>query len=57
MEKEAIVFSDEVAPVYGSLIYERQFPSEPSLVPAVVFRLVDFLCQVGFVKKNLKNMD
>jgi len=52
MEKEAILFSNEAPPVYGPLIYERQFPSEPSLVPAVVFRLVDFLSHVGFISPD-----
>lgn len=49
MEKEAVNYSLEEAPVYGELIYEHQFPSEVALVPAVIVRLVGLLDERGWL--------
>jgi serine/threonine-protein kinase RsbW len=55
MEREAIVFNDTAAPVYGAPVYEREFPSEPHLIPAVVHRLAQFLVDAGFASKEQRN--
>ena len=43
MQKEAIRFERAPAPTFGELVFEREFPSEPDLIPAMVLRLVEFL--------------
>jgi serine/threonine-protein kinase RsbW len=55
MEKEAIVFRTTPSPDYGDVVYEREFPSEPDLVPAVVFRLINFLVEEGYQEEGRKN--
>ncbi len=54
MEKEAIRFENAPAPDFGEAIYEREFPSETSLVVAVVLRLTDFLEKEGFIEAKRK---
>jgi anti-sigma regulatory factor (Ser/Thr protein kinase) len=54
MEKEAIRFESVPAPDFGEAIYEREFPSETSLVAAVVLRLTDFLEKEGYIETARK---
>ena len=55
MEKEAIAFRVERAPQYGQIVYEKKFPSEVCLIPAVIIRLVEFLTQEGLLGEDRKN--
>jgi len=55
MERQAIAFHASAPPDYGPVVYEKTFPSEPSLIPAVIVRLVDFLVNVGFIGEEGKN--
>jgi serine/threonine-protein kinase RsbW len=55
MERETLTFSDTAPPLYGAVVYEKEYPSEPNLIPAVVFRLVKFLQDAGFIQEGQKN--
>jgi serine/threonine-protein kinase RsbW len=55
MDKDTIGFCTKDVPCYGSVVYEKEFPSELNLIPAVIYRLVDFLRNEGFIGEAQRN--
>ena len=55
MLRESIRFEETTVPEYGESVHEKRLPSEPDLVPAVVFRMVEFLAGEGLVPEDRKN--